>query len=58
MSCQRIRGVTLKNTIEHIVKLRNEYGVTQPKLALLSGISWRQLQRYEAGRSKLNESVA
>ena len=58
MSCQRIRGVTLKNTIEHIVKLRNEYGVTQPKLALLSGISWRQLQRYEAGRSKLKESVA
>ncbi len=48
----------MKNTIEHIVKLRNEYGVTQPKLALLSGISWRQLQRYEAGRSKLKESVA
>lgn len=35
---------------EHLLKLRQEYGLTQTALAQQIGISWRAYQTYERGQ--------
>ena len=47
---RRLSEKHLKQLSQNVIRLRNDAGLTQEKLAEKIGISWRYLQSIEAGR--------
>ncbi len=48
----------MENMIEHIKKIRAEYGISQSKLAVMTGLGLDKLKNIESGRTKLKDDIA